>query len=572
MGGSEIICQNCKKDFAIEPEDFDFYKKMQVPPPTWCWICRAHRRFTWRNERMLYKRPSDATGKEIFCMYSPDSNTKIYENDYWYSDAWDALDYGKDVDFTRPFFEQVGELIHSVPLLARSVVRGINSDYVNNAGDVKNSYLIFNGNRVDDSMYSNGINVVQDCVDISHCSDCESCYECFWMTKCSRCYYSVDCENSYDLWFSKDCGGSSNCFGCVGLRGKQYYIFNEPYTKEEYQKKIKSYNLASYAMIQEWRAKAEAFWLKFPVKNYVGTQNKDISGNYISASKNVHYGYLVRNSENLKYCSFVQEEPYAKDCMDYSIWGGGTELAYECHSCGLGASNIKFCAMTYTNVRDIEYSYMCIASENLFGCVSVRNKQYCILNKQYTPDEYKAMVAKIKAHMVAMPYVDKMGRAYPYGEFFPAELSPFGYNECLSQEYFPLSREQALAQGYKWSEQTNKNYQITIQASQMPDTIDAFPADITQQIFGCEHDKKCQQVCIGAFRVTPNELIFYKKSGLPLPRLCPSCRTFERFKHRTPFTLYDRTCNKCRVEIKTAYSPDRPEIIYCEPCYQAEVI
>jgi hypothetical protein len=28
---------------------------------------------------------------------------------------------------------------------------------------------------------------------------------------------------------------------------------------------------------------------------------------------------------------------------------------------------------------------------------------------------------------------------------------------------------------------------------------------------------------------------------------------------------------KCEEEFDTAYAPDRPEIIYCEKCYQAEV-
>jgi len=28
------ICQNCKKEFIIEPEDFEFYEKIKVPTPT----------------------------------------------------------------------------------------------------------------------------------------------------------------------------------------------------------------------------------------------------------------------------------------------------------------------------------------------------------------------------------------------------------------------------------------------------------------------------------------------------------------------------------------------------------
>jgi hypothetical protein len=28
---------------------------------------------------------------------------------------------------------------------------------------------------------------------------------------------------------------------------------------------------------------------------------------------------------------------------------------------------------------------------------------------------------------------------------------------------------------------------------------------------------------------------------------------------------------KCEVEFETSYAPDRPEIVYCEKCYQQEV-
>ena len=98
------ICQNCTQEFRIEPEDFVFYEKIRVPPPTWCPECRMIRRFMFRNERNLYRRKDDVSGKEIFSMYPPEVPVKIYEKDYWWSDAWDATEYGKDYDFSRPFF------------------------------------------------------------------------------------------------------------------------------------------------------------------------------------------------------------------------------------------------------------------------------------------------------------------------------------------------------------------------------------------------------------------------------------------------------------------------------------
>ena len=143
MKNSEkITCQNCKQDFTIEPEDFNFYEKIKVPAPTFCPLCRAQRRLNFRNERGLYKRKCDFSGKEIFSMYAPDSPVKVYERDIWLSDAWDPMDYGREIDWSRPFLEQLHELMLEVPFKSNNVVRGVNSDYSNNATNPKNCYLV----------------------------------------------------------------------------------------------------------------------------------------------------------------------------------------------------------------------------------------------------------------------------------------------------------------------------------------------------------------------------------------------------------------------------------------------
>ena len=56
---SQRVCQNCKKNFVIEQEDFNFYDRIKVPPPTFCPECRFQRRMAWRNDRTLYKRNCD---------------------------------------------------------------------------------------------------------------------------------------------------------------------------------------------------------------------------------------------------------------------------------------------------------------------------------------------------------------------------------------------------------------------------------------------------------------------------------------------------------------------------------
>jgi hypothetical protein len=70
-------CQNCKRDFVIEAEDFKFYEKIKVPPPTFCPECRRQRRLIWRNERHLYKRTCDLCNKSIISMYPKETTIPI---------------------------------------------------------------------------------------------------------------------------------------------------------------------------------------------------------------------------------------------------------------------------------------------------------------------------------------------------------------------------------------------------------------------------------------------------------------------------------------------------------------
>ena len=594
MNSETRNCQNCKQDFTIEPDDFGFYEKIKVPPPTFCPLCRAQRRFSFRNERVLYKRKSDFSNKDILSMFSLESGTKVYENEVWQSDKWDPMEYGQEYDFSKPFFTQFFELLKKVPIRNLGVTFEVNSPYVNHISNPKNSYLVFNAKEPEDCMYGHGINQSRWCTDISHVSKCEYCYEGFWLTQCSNSVFSSQCENSFNMAFSKNCSGCQDCFGCVNLRKKSYCIFNVEYSREEYMEKIKSFNLGSYENLQKIKKEVYDFWMKFPNKFIQGFQNTTVSGNYIEHSKEVRDSFLVREGQNLRYCQNLLETPGCKDCWDYSIWGDNSQLVYECHSCGVGIQNLKFCVLCQENVHDLEYSMFCTrGSENLFGCVSLRNKQYCILNIQYTKERYLELIEKIKKQMNKIPYIDKNEKVYKYGEFFPSELSPVSYDTTLAQEYFPLKKEQARKEGFVWEEDTERNYKIDIETKNIPDDITDVKDDLINKVIRCEHSGKCNQLCTTAFKVIEDELNFYRKMNLPIPRLCPNCRTFERLKQRTGIKLYERSCicsgakdntgiykntikhfhgdEPCGEKFKTSYEPEKGDIVYCEKCYHQEV-
>ena len=250
-------CQSCKKDFTIESDDFEFYEKMKVPAPTFCPECRMQRRLIWRNERTLYKRKCDAPGhtEDLISMYAPEHTFPVYDHEFWYSDKWDALDYGKDFDFTKPFFKQFEELFLTVPHVALFDSKSVNSSYCNIVVEHKNCYLVSAGWGNEDSMYSNRIANCKNTFDSYVCHRTEFGYENVYCRESNLLRFSLRSEGCVDSYFLYDCVGCTDCFGCVGLRNKQYYFFNENIGKEEYDKQVKKLIL-SRKLIKDFKEKA----------------------------------------------------------------------------------------------------------------------------------------------------------------------------------------------------------------------------------------------------------------------------------------------------------------------------
>jgi len=564
------ICQNCKSRFVIEPEDFEFYKKVDVPEPTFCPECRIQRRCAFVNQRNLYKRKDSFSNKEIFSQFSPEAPVKVYELDFWNSDKWDPMNYGKDYSFNRSFLEQFGELLKETPLPSRTLINSVNSDYCMAGGNLKNCYLLFNCAFTENSAYSIGLIQVKDSYDSYRLEKCELCYEGFELVDCYKAFFSSYCTNCQEIYFCSNCVDCQHCFGCVNLRHKKYHIFNQPYSEKEYFEKIKEFKLGSYQTILSSKEKVRKHHLKYPVRFIHGRRNNNVTGDDIYNSKNVFDSFSINSGENLRYCLELPGKFPSQDSYDFSFAGINSILVYDSAALSRGINRLSFCAYCYPDCRNMEYCFECHSCSDLFGCVSLRHKQYCILNKQYTKEEYEELIPKIKKHMDEMPYKDKKGRVYKYGEFFPAEMSPFAYNETMAQEYFPLTKEQALEQGYRWYNKPKPEYKATIKAGDLPDNIKDADNLMLKEVIECSNPK-CQGSSV--FRLIPPELKFYKKYNIPLPRLCPDCRHNERIKQRSPLKLWERQCMKkgCQTTFQTTYAPERKEIIYCEKCYNKEV-
>ncbi|MDQ3076166.1 MAG: hypothetical protein M3Q34_03500 [bacterium] len=503
-------------------------------------------------------------------MYSNDG-APVACVDCWNGDQWDQYMNAKDYDFTRPFFDQLKELFQINPrFYAYKFGSFANSEFVNFAKDLKNVYLSYSVLYSEDISYSELIDNSKNSMD------------CLAVNKVDGCSYNIDCEGNYnthfavqsqnciDSYFLFDCTNCSNCCLSSNLRNQQYVFKNMKLTKDGYQQALKELALETYSGFENTRNYFDTMIRDQAIHKYAFIHAaQDSTGDYNHNVRNVKNCFDVYNCENIKYSNRVFD---SKDCMDNSGLGYG-EMIYESMAGTQNTFMDKFCYITIQGCRECEYSLILKNCSNCFGCVGLTNAKFYIFNKQYEEKEYHEMVAKIKEHMNEMPYVDEKGRVFRYGEFFPYDMSPFGYNESTALDHFPSTKEEAINKGYPWKDKEKKDYHPTVKSINLPDGINDVTDDILNEVIACPNNGDVMTQCTTAYKITPTELQFYKLKNLPLPRFCPNCRHYARLKYRNSMLLYDRQCMKptCENRFKTTFAPDRPEIIYCEKCYQQEV-
>jgi len=579
MNPQTKICAQCREPFVIEPDDLMFYEKFGVSAPAMCPLCRAQLRLAFKNERSYYKRPCDKCKRDVVSMYSPNKPYTVWCYECWFADDWDARDYARPYDSSRSFLDQFEELWNAVPKIALIYVRSVRSDYVNISADNKDCYMIVESSNNEACTHCYWIQQCRDCVDISFAHNTELSYESDDCYNGYELFYSKGCTNARTSYFLLNCRDCSNCVGCVNLRSRQYCVFNKQLSKDEYEKFIKDARFDTESGVAAFRAKFNDFVKSQPLR-YAEIYNAPHStGNYIKDAKNCVSCFHSYDAEDCRHSAHVWRN--AKNCMDCDTAGRNAELVYNSINAGIDTSHYISSAVCWS-CSFMEYSYYCFNANHCFGSTGLRKQDYCILNKQYEKAGFETLRNTIISDMKARG---------EYGEFFPARLSAFGYNESAAQEQFPVTKEQALAQGFKWEDAPRGTFgKETVQWKDVPDSINdlsAIALDPAKEIFACV-------ACSKNYRIIPGELAFYKRFSIPLPRLCPDCRHARRFAARGPNRLFSRACScagarskdgryantvahvhrgdaACTNQFQTNYLPEYKGIVYCEQCYQAEV-
>ncbi|MFH0819084.1 MAG: hypothetical protein V1898_03775 [Patescibacteria group bacterium] len=539
-------CQNCHKTFSIHDRDISYYKRINVPEPTHCPNCRSQRRLAFRQERTLYNRECDLCKQEIVSIYPSDSKYTVYCHDCWWSDKWDLQNYGQEYNFNRTFFSQFDELLKKTPRLAIIGAHNENSEYVSFANYSKDCYLIYGVHSAERCMYSWRIHHSTDCMDCLQTTKCELCYGGIDLEDSYNCQFAFQAKNCRDSQFIFDCQGCANCFMSTNLRNAEYVNKNKQLSKEEYEKKLKAIDLSDYQkQVELWQEFKELFQNKTIHRAVNSIKSANVTGDNFVEAENCYDCYTVKNGVNNSYLYFCEDIKDSYDCT-FSGWPG--ELLYENLSGGVHNYNTKFSIVCWS-CNDTEYSENCHHSKNLFGCSGVKKGEYYILNKKFSEDNYKKIKIKI---------IDNMKKTEEYGEFFPVNISPFGYNETLASEFYPEKKESVLAKGWKWQD----NLPFT---TGKENNID---------IFACT---KCKR----NYKIIEAENKFYKQNHLAVPALCPDCRHTERMNARNPLYTWKRQCmctqpdhnhqGRCTTEFETTFSSERKELIYCGDCYNKEI-
>lgn len=549
-------CNKCSKDFTLEPDDFSFYEKMQVPAPKVCPDCRFKMRALFRNEMTLYTgRKCDLCGENIVTMYNPKSLYKVYCIECYQSDKWDSREYAMVYDFNRLFFDQLKELLEKVPKAAiyrtNSSGLNINSEYVNMSGGLKNCYLVFNSGPDEECMYMRGVIDSTETVDAYFGTKLDQCYEVVNAQQCSKVFYGKNAVNCVDCFSVENLRGCIDCFGCINLNNKSHYFFNQLLAPEEYRKRVSEVR-GSYKKTEEILKKFEDFAKGEPHRASNNIKVINSTGDYLFECKNVKDSFEVAKSEN---CRYLFSSKKIKDSLGTCGFGFNSEMLLESTSAGFSSRVIGSYGIDES--RNIEYSFSCYPNNhNLLGCDSLKNSSYCILNKQYSKEEYE----KIKEHIIK-----ELTEKDLYGLIIPPKLAPFAYNETVAQDNMPLTKEEALALGFRWEDDIQKTEgRETMKPEEIPDHIKDVSDSITGKILRCID-------CNRNYKIIEKELLFYRKMILPIPRKCFYCRHRDRITRRGPYKFWERNCAKCNKEITTNYAPDRPEIVFCVECYQQEV-
>lgn len=414
----------------------------------------------------------------------------------------------REYDFQSNFFENYSSLNSRVHFPNLTHINSENCDYSDIVGWSKNAYLSFIVMESENVLYSysvkdNSRNVVNSTV-VSKWS--ENIFSSNTITQSFNIFYAKYITNSSNIWFCSNLIWCTECIFSDNLENKSYCISNKEFTKEEYFSQKKAI-LDNKEKFEEW------FGNLSRIGKNIGSTN--VNGNSIINSTNIVNWCFVNQVENGKNLIMVGSNSLFKNCYDVFDSGTGADSANLYWLSGWGMWNNQYNSIISLG-SNLYYCNFCWECSFCIGCIWLKNKSYCILNKEYSKEEWYELVDKIFA---------QMDNDWILGNFFPSSINPFYFNDTMAYLINDkFTKEEIIASWFLW-----RDKKITVDIPEWAEVVKVEDLDIINF-----DEKILNKVIIdvqgNSYKIVRMEYEFLKKYNLPLPKKHWSERIKEGFR------------------------------------------
>ena len=554
---SERTCQLTGEKWFMDEIEIVWYRHFNVPPSKYSPQTRMKLLYgyvaifdVWYNRHAL-------TGKPTISNVHPATGIRVLPDQEWF--GTDFTEKGMDMDLSQPFFHQYYTLSRAVPRAAGNhYVLPVRSTAFISFGDEDSHFVLASQSK----RCTSCVNAydAEDSAEVARMRTGNLCCNVIHSDRLHHCSFVRESFDCMDSSFLFDCRNCSFCFGATNKRNRKYLWWNEQLSKEEWERRRAGVDLASWEVRKEY----EEFF-RVLVTNAVWPENfnlggKNAFGEYLHDCHDIRDAYYVESagSYNLDHVAYgVGETP------SHDVYGGFAIMgSSDCYQC-LGMDNssqIKFALSVNANGFNCEYCDSCFNCEHCFGCVGLRHKKFCILNKQYTEEEYWKTLDELKCIMLDRG---------EYGDLPPAkfstqvcETSGLGVVYGAGKEECQLFGAADIRPSDEGAEGPEIDPSLIRPISEIPDRI--VPEDIetvSKKTWWDEHMGR-------RFAYLKPELELYQRLNIAPPRARPTRRIVDLYQQMNMPIFEERACASCGKGVavaKNAAYPSRK--IYCKSCY-----
>ena len=555
--GTEITCPISGEKRMLSQKEIDVYRTHLAPPKDYAPVVRMQMLTTqWPGGQWWYNKHAE-TGAPIICPVHPATGIKVLPDKEWF--AKDFSELSLDLDLNHSFFDQLIALRKKVPSSAgRNYKETENSIAVVSLGDVNSYFVVLS--RSKNTLFSVSALDTESSAEVYNSSGITSSYQIVHSERIFNSQYireSRDCLNSAFLF---DCRNCENCFGATNKRNAKHLWFNEQLTEQEWKKRRAEVDLGSRSQKEKWLTKFDEL-----VKNAIWPENfnencENSSGEYLTKATNCESVYYADGGARDEYHTSWSLGNCERNAFASSMLNAQDNY----FSCDIVECNKTRYSYLLMRCQNVEYSTECYDCEDCFGCVGLRRKKFCILNKQYSEEEYWKKLDELKCAML------ERGE---YGEFLPAKMSPAYFPEGGSVRYYladPIEFGKAINAHTFEADAEGALGEISnatdmIDSIKLPDSIDEMDDTwIGKPVLDASYKRR--------FSFFAPEIALYKKLRVAPPVSHHVKRVLDLTQTSNTGVFEKGTCKNCHKEVTTSRNPTYPNHkIFCKTCYLAYI-